>query len=198
MPRICNYLLSPILRIQLIHYLCIARPPAPPHSQAQPQFDSHRNNDSPSSNQFVWPANYLATSTPVTSSSITPVPAANHSPARNYHHHHMVGLPVASTQYRSPYAVPQSSSGSSASTNLGPPPLPGPPPQTSSSFLPPTNYVTHALPVSLKISQYVAFEFWHFPPIFVLLKMTCLVTLSDRKLQVFKNSPKWTIFGIFN
>ena len=28
--------------------------------------------------------------------------------------------------------------------------------------------------------------------------MTCLVTLFDRKLQVFKNSPKWTIFGIFN
>ena len=41
-------------------------------------------------------------------------------------------------------------------------------------------------------------EFWHFPPIFVLLKLKCLVTLFDRKLQVFKNSPKWTIFGIFN
>ena len=26
----------------------------------------------------------------------------------------------------------------------------------------------------------------------------CLVTLFDSKLQVFKNSPKWTIFGIFN
>ena len=50
----------------------------------------------------------------------------------------------------------------------------------------------------LKIIQNVAFEFWHFPPIFVLLKLTCLVTLFDRKLQVFKNSPKWTIFGIFN
>ena len=25
---------------------------------------------------------------------------------------------------------------------------------------------------------------------FVLLKMTCLVTLFDRKLQAFKNSPK--------
>ena len=50
----------------------------------------------------------------------------------------------------------------------------------------------------LKITQNVAFEFWHFPPIFVLLKVTCLVTLFDRKLQVFKNSPKWTIFGIFN
>ena len=41
------------------------------------------------------------------------------------------------------------------------------------------------------------FEFWHFPPIFVLLKLTCLVTLFDRKLQVFKNSPKWTIFWHF-
>ena len=50
----------------------------------------------------------------------------------------------------------------------------------------------------LKITQNVAFEFWHFPPIFVLLKLTCLVTLYDRKLQVFKNSPKWIIFGIFN
>ena len=49
----------------------------------------------------------------------------------------------------------------------------------------------------LKITQNIAFEFWHFPPIFVLLKLTCLVTLFDRKLQVFKNSPKWTIFGIF-
>ena len=37
----------------------------------------------------------------------------------------------------------------------------------------------------------------HFPPFFVLLKRTCLVTLFDRKLQVFKNSPKWTIFGTF-
>ena len=50
----------------------------------------------------------------------------------------------------------------------------------------------------LKTTQNVASEFWHFPPIFILLKLTCLVTLFDRKLQVFKNSPKWTIFGIFN
>ena len=42
------------------------------------------------------------------------------------------------------------------------------------------------------------FEFWHFPPIFDLLKLTYLVTLFDCKLQVFKNSPNWTIFGIFN
>ena len=28
--------------------------------------------------------------------------------------------------------------------------------------------------------------------------MTCLVTLFDRKFEVFKNSPKLTIFGIFN
>ena len=40
------------------------------------------------------------------------------------------------------------------------------------------------------------FEFWHFPPIFALLKVTCLVTLFDRKLRIFKNSPKWTIFGL--
>ena len=32
---------------------------------------------------------------------------------------------------------------------------------------------------------------------FVLLEVTCLVTLFDRKLQVFKNSPKWTIFDVF-
>ena len=42
------------------------------------------------------------------------------------------------------------------------------------------------------------FNFWHFPPIFVLLKMTYLVTLFDPKLKVFKNSSKWTIFGIFD
>ena len=28
--------------------------------------------------------------------------------------------------------------------------------------------------------------------------MTCLVTLFDRKLRVFKNSTKLTIFGFFN
>ena len=50
----------------------------------------------------------------------------------------------------------------------------------------------------LKITKNVALEFWHFPPIFVLLKLTCLVTLFDRKLQVFKNSPKLAILGIFN
>ena len=36
------------------------------------------------------------------------------------------------------------------------------------------------------ITQNVPFEFWHFPPIFVLLKLTCLVTLFDRKLKVFE------------
>ena len=48
----------------------------------------------------------------------------------------------------------------------------------------------------LKISKNVSFEFWHFPPIFVLLKLTCLVTLFDPKLQICKNSPKWTILDI--
>ena len=42
----------------------------------------------------------------------------------------------------------------------------------------------------LKITQNVAFEFWQFPPIFFLLKLTCLVTLFVRKLQVFKNSSQ--------
>ena len=42
------------------------------------------------------------------------------------------------------------------------------------------------------------FELWRFPPIFVLLKLTCLATLFVRKLQVFKHSPKLTIFGIFS
>ena len=41
------------------------------------------------------------------------------------------------------------------------------------------------------------FQIRHFPPISVLLKLTCLVTLFDRKLQFFKKSPKLTIFGIF-
>ena len=50
----------------------------------------------------------------------------------------------------------------------------------------------------LKITQNVAYEFWLFSPIFDLLKLTCLVTLFDCKLQIFKNSSKWTIFGIFN
>ena len=31
-----------------------------------------------------------------------------------------------------------------------------------------------------------------------MLKLTCLVTLFDNKFQVFKNSSKLTIFGIFN
>ena len=57
-----------------------------------------------------------------------------------------------------------------------------------------------AQPHSLKITQSVAFEFLYFgyPPIFVLLQLTCLVTLFDRKLQVFKNSPMDHFFAIFN
>ena len=49
----------------------------------------------------------------------------------------------------------------------------------------------------LKITQNVAFELWHFPPIFDLLQLTCLVTLFGRKLQVFKNSPKIVHFWHF-
>ena len=54
-------------------------------------------------------------------------------------------------------------------------------------------YSTHCL----KITQNVAFEFWHFPPIFVLLKLTCLVTLFDPKLQGFKIIAKTDHFWHF-
>ena len=40
-------------------------------------------------------------------------------------------------------------------------------------------------PQCLKITQNVPFEFlifWHFSPIFVLLKLTCLVTLLERNI----------------
>ena len=46
-----------------------------------------------------------------------------------------------------------------------------------------------------------SYVYWDFPSIFVLLKLTCLVTLFDHKLQVFKNLQnlqKLTIFGIPN
>ena len=35
------------------------------------------------------------------------------------------------------------------------------------------------------------FHFWHFPSIFVQLKLTRLVTLFERKLQFIKNSLNW-------
>ena len=40
------------------------------------------------------------------------------------------------------------------------------------------------------------FEFWHFPLIFVLLKLTCLVTLIDCKIEVFKNLAKLIILAV--
>ena len=46
----------------------------------------------------------------------------------------------------------------------------------------------------LKITQNVIFEFWHFPSNVLFLKLT----LFDRKLQVLKNLPNSTVFGIFN
>ena len=58
-------------------------------------------------------------------------------------------------------------------------------------------FMTPKLKITLKCSMLI-FKFWHFTPIFVLLKLTCLVTLFDRKFQDFENSPNWTIFGIFN
>ena len=69
---------------------------------------------------------------------------------------------------------------------------------------------------TLKIKQNVSIEFWHFPTIFVLLKLTCLVTLFDiAKLTIFdifsellssqnvkarfaRNVVKWDFSGIFN
>ena len=63
--------------------------------------------------------------------------------------------------------------------------------------LSPSKSNTQCLKITQKCHIWI-FEFWHFPPIFVVLKLTCLVTLFDRKLLVFKNSPKWTIFCIFN
>ena len=48
-----------------------------------------------------------------------------------------------------------------------------------------TQYISHCL----KISQKIAFGFWNFALIFVVIKVTCLVTLFDRKQQVFKKSP---------
>ena len=48
--------------------------------------------------------------------------------------------------------------------------------------------ILHPYPWGLKITQNVTF--WHLPPIFVLLKLTCLVTLFDRKLQVLKKLAK--------
>ena len=38
--------------------------------------------------------------------------------------------------------------------------------------------------------------FWHFPPIFVLSKLTRLVTLFDRKLHLFKSSPNWAFLAV--
>ena len=48
------------------------------------------------------------------------------------------------------------------------------------------------------MSELIFFLFWHFPPTFDLLKLTCLVTLFDRKFQVFKNSPNWPFLAFFN
>ena len=41
-------------------------------------------------------------------------------------------------------------------------------------------------------------QFWHVPSIFVLLKVTCLVTLFERKLQVFKISLNWPFLAFLS
>ena len=48
----------------------------------------------------------------------------------------------------------------------------------------------------LKITQNVSYEFFNFGIFHQFL--SCLVTLFDSKLHVFKNSLKLTIFGILN
>ena len=56
----------------------------------------------------------------------------------------------------------------------------------------------HSVWISPKMSH-LNFEFWHFPSIFDLLKLTCLVTLFDRKLHVFKKLAKMDhFFAFFN
>ena len=42
------------------------------------------------------------------------------------------------------------------------------------------------------------FEFWHFPPIFVLFKTDLSGNTVWPQASGFQNPPKWTIFGIFN
>ena len=49
-----------------------------------------------------------------------------------------------------------------------------------------------------KKSQFEFLAIWHFLSIFFLIKVTCLVPLFDRKLQVSKNTPKWIILGNFD
>ena len=46
-------------------------------------------------------------------------------------------------------------------------------------------------PVNYSKCRIWSFQFWHLPPIFVLLELTCLVTLFDRKHQIFINSLNW-------
>ena len=61
------------------------------------------------------------------------------------------------------------------------------------------NYVA-GFATSLRITQNVAFEFFNFGifhQFFVQLKLTCLVTLFDRKLQVFKKLAKMDHFWHF-
>ena len=46
--------------------------------------------------------------------------------------------------------------------------------------------------------SHLSFSILAFSPIFVLLKLTCLVALFDSKLQVFKNSPKRTSLALLS
>ena len=48
--------------------------------------------------------------------------------------------------------------------------------------------MAHCFVLKLLKMSHLVWEFWNFPTIFVQLKLTCLVTLFDRKLHFFKNS----------
>ena len=58
----------------------------------------------------------------------------------------------------------------------------------------------HIHVVRKSTKQNVSFEFLNLGIFyqFLSIKLTGLVTLFDRKLQIFKNSPKCTIFGTIN
>ena len=102
---------SPISNAGLQHPGHQAMSFQPALDRGSPASSTHAPSGGHNSNQFIWPPKYATTSTPITSQN------SASSPLRSYHN--VVGLPVTSTQYKSPYAVPQSSSGSSASISYG-------------------------------------------------------------------------------
>ena len=58
--------------------------------------------------------------------------------------------------------------------------------------------IRHNVWKSLKMSHLIFLILAFSTNFFVLLELTCLVTLFNQKFQVFKKSPSSPIFGIFN